>query len=193
MWLFRFRTFAVPRVGDEVVQELVYSSKAAAYDHLSQLLQQLSLKVARRSQGSPAADAQLPGNAALRTGGVQDAGLRIGSVHDTVLPIGNAASLPASRPVSRPASSQVIGAADQPLHDREDGLSWGLGVHKILHNLSIPTSGNAPQGEIHIEDLGHAVARALTPQLSYDCEFAQMHTVPPELVTLHSDLRLWRP
>ncbi|KAL3139316.1 hypothetical protein ABBQ38_003654 [Trebouxia sp. C0009 RCD-2024] len=45
----------------------------------------------------------------------------------------------------------------------------------------------APEFEVYIEDLNHAVARALSPHLVREPDITEMHAIPPELASLYMD------
>lgn len=84
------------------------------------------------------------------------------------------------------------GVGDHLVHNREDGLDWGLGVQNIMHSCSIPVCSEVPEFEVYVEELDHAVARALTPRLVHEPDITEMHAIPPELASLYMDPQLRR-
>lgn len=84
------------------------------------------------------------------------------------------------------------GVGEHLVHNREDGLDWGLGVQNVLHSCSIPVCSEVPEFEVYIEELNHAVARALTPHLVREPDLIEIHAIPPELASLFMDPQLRR-
>ena len=186
----RFRTFEVPRIGDESVQELLYPSTASAYEHLTKLAKSLHQQIALRSVASTAdsppaaAPAAFPASSPLPlTTTTAEANMQLpgSGRHD--------ATLPDVKDAPKHAS---VGVGDHLVHNREDGLDWGLGVQNIMHSCSIPVCSEVPKFEVYIEELDHAVARALTPRLVHEPDITEMHAIPPdhELASLYMDPQL---
>lgn len=180
----------MPRIGDELVQELLYPSTASAYQHLTKLAkslhQQMSLRSVAFTVDSPpaAAPAAFPASSPLPlTTAIAEA--------NTQLP-GSGRRDAASPDVKNALKHASGGVGDHLVHNREDGLDWGLGVQNIMHSCSVPVCSEVPEFEVYIEELNHAVARALTPQLVCEPDITEMRAVPPELASLFMDPQLRR-
>ena len=177
----------MPRIGDESVQELLYPSTASAYAHLTKLAKSLHQQIALRSVASTAdsSPAAFPASSPLPlTTATAEANMQ-----RPVYSGRRDAALPDVKDATKHASG---GVGDHLVHNREVGLDWGLGVQNIMHSCSIPVCSEVPEFEVYIEELNHAVARALTPRLVHEPDITEMHAIPPELASLYMDPQLRR-